>query len=244
MVFGDPVPVVGEEVEAALDHGRRAPVVHLQGVAGGTGEVAVVVDEETGVGPGVAVDDLVVVADPEAVERRGGQQADEEEVGRGRGPGTRRPAGVRHGPGPRPGPPGRRGGSPRPGRSARRSRPPPASAEGRPVAVEALGQAGGVGDLRLRVLRGDQPQPDGREAVEVGGDGVGVGRPADLEDLLDEVPDLRARRPPCSAVGPPASLQMARPRLFSVRSGVPRGHEVGAPPAGARRPPWCCRPAR
>ena len=37
----------------------------------------------SGIGTGVAVDDLVVVADAEAVVARGGQEPDEQEVGRG-----------------------------------------------------------------------------------------------------------------------------------------------------------------
>ena len=64
-------------------HLHRAAVVDLEGVVGRAGEEAVEVDEEVGVGAGVAVDDLVVVADAEHVEGGRGQQAQEQDVGRG-----------------------------------------------------------------------------------------------------------------------------------------------------------------
>ena len=49
---------------------------------GRTGEVAVVVDQVLRGGARVAVEDLVVVSHPEAVESRCVQQPDEQEVGR------------------------------------------------------------------------------------------------------------------------------------------------------------------
>ena len=64
-------------------HRGRAAVVDLERVVGGTGEVAREADEELRGGTRVAVDDLVVVADPEAVVAGGGQQPDHQQVGRG-----------------------------------------------------------------------------------------------------------------------------------------------------------------
>jgi hypothetical protein len=74
---------VGEQGAGGAHDGGRAPVIDPQLVEGGTGEVAGVVDEEARIGAGVAVDDLVVVADAEDVGGRAGDQAQEEEVGGG-----------------------------------------------------------------------------------------------------------------------------------------------------------------
>ena len=81
--LGDPALVPGEQPGCGVDDADRAAVVHFEGVVGGAGEVLVVVDQEARVGAGVAVDDLVVVAD--AVDLPGGtrQQAHQQQVGRG-----------------------------------------------------------------------------------------------------------------------------------------------------------------
>ena len=65
-----------------VDDGDRAAVVDLERVVGGAGEQAGEVEEEAGIGAGVAVDDLVVVAHAEHVEPGRGQQAEQEHVGR------------------------------------------------------------------------------------------------------------------------------------------------------------------
>ena len=80
-VLLDAACVVGEEVTGGTDDRRWAAVVDRQVVGAGAGEVAGVVDEELGRRAGVAVNDLVVVADPEAVVGGSGQEPDEEQVG-------------------------------------------------------------------------------------------------------------------------------------------------------------------
>ena len=75
--------VVAEQRRRRCNHLDRAAVVHVQGVLAGTGEQGGVVDEEAGVGAGVAVDALVVVADAEHVEAGQRQQAQQQDVGRG-----------------------------------------------------------------------------------------------------------------------------------------------------------------
>ena len=72
----------------------RAAVVDLERVVGRAGEVGGEVDEEVGVGAGVAVDDLVVVADAEHVVARARRRAARAAGARGGGPGTRRRAGA------------------------------------------------------------------------------------------------------------------------------------------------------
>ena len=81
--LGNTPPVVREEVPGRRDHGCGTAVVDLEVVGRGPGEVAGKVDEEPGVGPGVAVDDLVVVAHAEHVGRRASHQPDQEQMGRG-----------------------------------------------------------------------------------------------------------------------------------------------------------------
>ena len=66
---------------AAADHGWWAPVVDLERIVLRAGEVVREVDQVLGRRPGVAVDDLVVVADAEAGEGRGAQQTDQQHVG-------------------------------------------------------------------------------------------------------------------------------------------------------------------
>ncbi len=75
--------VVAEQRRRGCNHLDRAAVVHVQGVLAGTGEQGGVVDEEAGVGVGVAIDALVVVADAEHVEAGQRQQAQQQDVGRG-----------------------------------------------------------------------------------------------------------------------------------------------------------------
>ena len=63
----DAAAVVAQEIARAVDDARRAAVVRVERVVRAAGEVAVVVDEELGIGARVAVDHLVVVADAEHV---------------------------------------------------------------------------------------------------------------------------------------------------------------------------------
>ena len=81
--LGDPAVVVAEQRAGAVDDLDRAAVVDGERVRRGAREQLGVVDEERRVGAGVAVDALVVVADAEHVERRQGQQAQQQDVGRG-----------------------------------------------------------------------------------------------------------------------------------------------------------------
>ena len=137
------------------DHLHRAAVVDLQGVVGRGREEAVEVDQEVGVGAGVAVDDLVVVAHAEHVEGGRGQQPQEQDVGRrevlelvdqevaaaGLGPAPEVAVGQEQLDGAvdllvevdrAPGVPARggRGRRPRPGRGRRRGSPPPPPGRG------------------------------------------------------------------------------------------------------------------
>ena len=77
------MPVVREQHPRAVDDRRRTAVVDLERVIGRAGEVVGEVDEERGIGAGVAVDHLVVVADAEHVVRGRGHEPHEQEV---RGP--------------------------------------------------------------------------------------------------------------------------------------------------------------
>ena len=61
--LGDPQVVVRQQGGRRLDHLGRAPVVDLEQEARSSGEVVLVVDEEPRARAGVAVDDLVVVAE-------------------------------------------------------------------------------------------------------------------------------------------------------------------------------------
>ena len=79
----DAAPVVREQVAGRVDDRRRAAVVGVERVVRAAGEVAVVVDEELGVGARVAVDDLVVVADAEHVVGGRGDEPQHEQL-RGR----------------------------------------------------------------------------------------------------------------------------------------------------------------
>src|SRR5438045_2206224 len=60
--LGDAATVVGEQGAGGVDDFGRAAVVDLEVIRCRAGEVAAVVDQEAGVGAGVAVDHLVVVA--------------------------------------------------------------------------------------------------------------------------------------------------------------------------------------
>ncbi len=74
--------VVAEQCAGAAHDLGRAAVVHAQWVCHCTREQVGVVDEERRVGAGVAVDALVVVADPEHIERWQGEQPQHQHVGR------------------------------------------------------------------------------------------------------------------------------------------------------------------
>ena len=82
-LLADATVVVAEQGARTGDDIDGAAVVHRERVRDGPGEQSLVVDEERRVGAGVAVDALVVVAHAEHVERRTRQQADEQHVRRG-----------------------------------------------------------------------------------------------------------------------------------------------------------------
>ena len=201
-VLVDAARVVGEEVTGGIDDGGRAAVVDRQRMGAGAGEVAGVVDQEFGGGAGVAVNDLVVVADPEAVVGRGAARSRM----------SRRCAGLRSW-----------------NSSTRRKRhlawaaaravrigqqdlygpvdllvevDGAGLAQRGAVTVEALGDARRIGDGLFDQMRCGQAEPDGRQGLDVGGDGVGVGLPADLDEPLQQVAhgrlleDTQAATPP------------------------------------------------
>ena len=180
--------------ERRVDDRHGAAVVHLEQVGGGVevgnGDVATEVDEEAGVGAGVLVDHLVVVAHGEHVERGGRQQAHEQDVG-GRevlelvdeevpvAPLLGRPelavdeqrldrrvhllVEVDHA----------------------------ALAQGRAVGAEQRGEAGDVVALGLDLVGQAQAEPHGGERLEVGRDGVGVGAVAvRRREAVDQAADL------------------------------------------------------
>ena len=175
--------IVGEEVAGGVHQRRGTPVVDLERMVGGTGEVAREVDQELGRRPRIAVDDLVVVADPEAVEARRGEQPDHQQVGRGEvlelvdehapAPGLGRRSGVGIGQEDLDGPVDLLV-------EVDRSE----VGQRRPVATEPVGDARCVGDRLLHGLRPIEPEPDGGKGADEGGDRVGIGLAADLEELL------------------------------------------------------------
>ena len=155
-------------------------------MTGGTGEVARELDEELGGRPRVAVDDLVVVAHPEAVVRRGGQQPDEQQVSRVEVLELVHQQVAAAGLGPHPGV-----GIGQEdldglvdllveidGTEVR---------QGRTVGGEPLGDARRVGNGFFDHGRRGQSEPDGRESLEVGSHGVGIGLPADFDVALQQV---------------------------------------------------------
>ncbi len=81
--LGDPSTVVAQQPIGHLDHTGRAPVVDLERVVLGAGEQGREVDQRSRIGTVVAVDGLVVVADPEHRAAGRGEQPDEQEVRRG-----------------------------------------------------------------------------------------------------------------------------------------------------------------
>ncbi len=178
----------------------------------GPGEVRVEVDQVLGCCSGIAIDDLVVVTHTEAVIGRGAQQPDQEHVGGvevlelvdqempaaalRRGPGIGvlqqdlyRPVDLLV----------------EVDGARFRQRPP--------VAVESFRQTLGVRDLLLDLGRWGQAQPDGRQCIGVGDDGVGVRLTRDLEDVLHEVAHGRV-------------LQDAQSSLPSVLVADPEAHAV------------------
>ena len=186
----DPAAVVAEEGARGVDDGGRAAVVDLEVVGGGAGEVALVVDEEAGVGAGVAVDDLVVVADAEHVGGGAGHQADQQEVG------GREVLELVDQQRPRLGPDF----GPQVGVAQQQLHRQvdllvevEAAGAVEHVAVGRKGgrDAGGVGVEVLRLLRRDQPEADGGQGVEVRRQRVG----ADLAGRLHQPgQDLAAER--------------------------------------------------
>ncbi len=81
--LGDAVSVVAEQGASAVDDRGRAPVVDREVVAAGAGKEIGVVDQPRGGGACVAVDGLVIVADPEHVGLGPCQQPHQQHMGRG-----------------------------------------------------------------------------------------------------------------------------------------------------------------
>src|SRR5664280_1800576 len=155
-------------------------------MVGGSGEVAREVDEELGRRPRIAIDDLVVIADGEAVIARGGEQPDQQQMGGGEvlefvdeqatTPGLRRSAGTGIGHQDLDGtvdllvevdrPEVRQGGT---------------------VTIESLGDARRIGHRLLDGLRRVEPEPDGGQGADIGGDRVGVRLAPNVEQSLQEI---------------------------------------------------------
>ncbi len=74
----DPSTVVGDEILRCFNSVDGTPVIDLERVRSGAGEESVEVDEICGIGSGVAVDHLIVVADSEDVQPRRSEQPDEQ----------------------------------------------------------------------------------------------------------------------------------------------------------------------
>ena len=79
----DATDVVREQRTGSVDDRGGAPVIDLERVLPRAREVAAVVDEEPGVGAGVPVDDLIVVAHTEHVVAGRREQAQQQDVGGG-----------------------------------------------------------------------------------------------------------------------------------------------------------------
>ena len=89
--------------------------------------------------------------------------------------------------------------------------------QGGPVAVEAVGHAGGVGHGLLDLGWGSQSQPDGGQGGQIGRHRVGVGLSADVEGGLDQLPHLGLLEDPGPAGPAPNSVQIHSPVLLRVR---------------------------
>ncbi len=191
----DAACVVREHVPGRIDDGGRAPVVDRQRVRGRSGEVAGEVDEELGRRPCVAVNDLIVVPDAEAVVRGGGQQTDEEQVGRVEilelvdeevaarrlGCGTRLGIGQQDLEGPI---------------DLLVEVDRTEVGQCGPVQRESLGDSGRVRHGLLDELRGGEPEPDGGKGLDVRRHSVRVGLTPYLDVALQEVPDSRLLEDP------------------------------------------------
>ena len=169
-----------------VDHCRRASVVDLEGMVGRPRKVVGEVDEELGRSPGVPVDHLVVVADPEAVESRCHQEPDQQEVS------WRQVLELvdQHAAAP-----GLRCGSDRRVRDedldctidllVEVDLPP--IGQGRPVISEPVRDPGRVRIGLFGSVRCDQSEADEGQRSQEGRSGVGVGLALHLEQLADEV---------------------------------------------------------
>ena len=188
--LGHAPAVVGEQRVGGGDDGGRAAVVDLEVVGAGAGEVPVEVDEPVGAGAGVAVDGLVVVADAEHVGGGSGHQADEQEMGRGQVlelVDQHQAAG----------PPGGAAG----GRFGQEDLDGPddlfvevdqvAVVEDGPVAGEHLGEPLHVAAEVLLDRRGRaQAQARRRQGLDPGGERVGHGLAAGLDQVRQDAADL------------------------------------------------------
>ena len=93
--LGEPLAVVLDEPDGALDDRRRAAVVDLEVDPPQPGQRRVQGQDAPHIGQAPAVDRLVVVADEEDPVRRGGQQEGQRAAASGRRPGPRRRGGGR-----------------------------------------------------------------------------------------------------------------------------------------------------
>ena len=206
----DAVPVVREQHARPVDDDRRAAVVDLERVVGGTGEEAGEVDEEVGIGARVAVDHLVVVADAEHVERGRGDQPDEQQVGGAQVlelVDQQVPALALH-----------RARAAR-GRGSSASTAPAicpsksiAPSRSSAVAVEVVhrGEPVDVAPLALHVRGGAQPELHLLQRLEVGAERVGVGAEPELEVGLDALADGPLVEHLDAGPGPPHDLEAER----------------------------------
>jgi hypothetical protein len=236
--LGNPAPVVGEEDRGGVDDRGGAAVVDLEGVLGGSGEVAAVVDQEVGGGAGIPVDDLVVVAHTEDVVAGGGQQPDQEEIGRGQvlelvdeqvpAPGLGPPpqAGIRQ--------EGFQGavdllvvvdGA--------------HLAEGVAVAVEDVDESGHVVAGLFDLLGAPQAGPHLRQRLQVGGVDVLVGAGLDRGETVEQSPHL-ALRQQSGTPTPGVTQDLVAEGVESAHVGGRSRADAGASP----RPPGGCRRER
>ena len=206
----------------------------------GAGEQRAVVDEEPGVGAGVPVDALVVVADAEHVEGRQAEQADQQDVGRREvlelvdeevpaaslHLGTERAVGEHR----------------LDGRVDLLVEVDDATvAQGRAEAGEQLAEPVDVVARRLDLLRVAQSEADRRQRLEVRADRVDVRPPATMpgQQRVDEPANLAF----VDDGGCRAAMLAEHPQPERVEGADVRSERRACAPSARARPP-CCRRRR